>query len=197
MGIQGHSMSYLTSMLQGVSRVVFLLTTVLFWSGCQHDIDDASAPSTDSSLSFPSTASLCEDPSVPIQALGQSDALLVVGNHPSQKDNAVLHLMENAGLLVERITVDESNPTDAQGKAIVVIADSAGALASKFVDVRVPLLVLDYRAYAELGLTGPVANTDFGFASNQKNLQIVASGHPLAAGYTGSVDVVLNRLKLT
>ena len=125
-------------------------------------------------------------------SLGLPDALLVV-DHP-RADGGLGELLREQGFEVRVREVNEVQETDADGKALVVIAEGAGAAGTVFRAARVPVVVLAPRAFVTMGLTGPNEGVDFGFAPPQKLLTIVTPASPLAAGLIGTVRVTHQRM---
>jgi len=82
---------------------------------------------------------------------------------------------------------------DADGKALVVVSSTctASSVTTKFRQVVVPVVNWEFDVHDDLGLTGTTSGTDFGTsAGGQMNVSITNAGHVLAAGLTGSPQVV-------
>ena len=120
-----------------------------------------------------------------------ADTLIVVGAVPvSTGDAATISQLQSLGLTVTVIKDSASTAASANGKDLVVISDSVapGKVSNKFNQVPVPVLAFEPWVYDNLGMTGTVAQTDFGRSGNQTQLRIVGT-HPLTAGLSGIVTV--------
>jgi hypothetical protein len=86
---------------------------------------------------------------------------------------------------------DDGSAVDLTDTALVVIAGSveAASVGNKYRDVAVPVIVLEYSLYDDMGMTGAVENFDFG-TSGATTLQILDPGSDLAAGLSGVVTTV-------
>jgi len=159
-------------------------------------------------------AQRCDAANRPVRHLGVPDALLVVGDtsapegdnsaeRPShqegddfverrlhqESDNSVERRLRQEGFEVERRKASEVTAIDAEGRALVVIAETAGTAGSVFRTAAVPVVALAARAFADLGLTGGQEGVDYGFTAPQKKVVIVTAAHQLAAGLMGNVVV--------
>jgi hypothetical protein len=56
----------------------------------------------------------------------------------------------------------------------------------------VPLLIMEYTMVDEIGMTGQVSGTDYGFISNRLYWEVSMPQHPIASGLIDSVQFVLN-----
>lgn len=119
------------------------------------------------------------------------DVLLVVGRVPvTNGDAAVMSRLQSLGHAVTVVDDAASTAASANGKELVVISESvaSGSVGNKFNQVAVPLIVFEPWVYDNLGLTGTVASTDYGFTAGQTQLRMTGT-HPLTAGLTGNVTV--------
>ena len=121
-------------------------------------------------------------------------ALLVVGNanRLSVADNAIQNRLTGLGLTVTVADDDSVQASAATGKAVVLISSTVDPLkvGNKFASTAVPLIAWEGALFDDLGMTGPVAGTNFGEASRKKEVTIVQPSHPLAAGRSGTVTAV-------
>lgn len=80
---------------------------------------------------------------------------------------------------------------DATGKALVLISSTVTptSVGTKFRTVTVPVITWESGSFNNMGMTGST-NKDFGTKSTQTQIAITNSGHPLAAGLSGTVTVV-------
>ncbi|MCP5095663.1 MAG: hypothetical protein GY943_08940 [Chloroflexi bacterium] len=88
------------------------------------------------------------------------------------------------------VVQDERNVTaaDAVGKNLVIVSDSVNSrrIGTKLTDITVPFITWEAGLYDDMNMTAS-SNADLGFVSNQTQLTVTNSGHPLAAGLSGSV----------
>ena len=106
-------------------------------------------------------------------------------------DNALQAFMEKMG---HTVTLLDDNTADADMRAaaakanLVFISESVGSanVRNKITAVNTPMVITESWAWDEMGLTSGAGG---GQNAVTPNIQIVASGHPLAAGLTGSIPV--------
>src|SRR5690606_33469519 len=89
-------------------------------------------------------------------------------------------------------TYEELRAEDLQVCSLVVLSvfpQNAGVEEKlnslKMAELPVPIVCMEPVAFPALGLTGPKEDVDFGFARAPLMVDMVAPGHPLAAGYVG------------
>jgi acyl-CoA thioesterase-1 len=121
-------------------------------------------------------------------------ALLVVGNagQLSGADNAIRTRLVGLGLTVTVADDDSVQASAANGQAVVLISSTVdpSKVGNKFASTAVPLIAWEGALFDDLGMTGPVAGTNFGEAFSKKKVTIVQPSHPLAAGRSGTVIAV-------
>lgn len=108
------------------------------------------------------------------------DALLVVGSTTlNAVDNAIKTRLQNLGLTVTVKAATAAIGADASGKRVVVVSDtvSPANVTTKFKNVAVPVVTLDPQLFDDMGMTGTVANTDFGTLASQRSVAIANSTH--------------------
>jgi hypothetical protein len=119
--------------------------------------------------------------------------LLVTGSATlTAADAAIRSRLESLGYVVVVRTGAAATASDATGKAVVVISSTASAasVGTKFRNLTVPVACAESSLFPNLGMTGPIAGTDFGTASDQSEIVISDATHPLAAGLFGAVYLV-------
>jgi hypothetical protein len=81
---------------------------------------------------------------------------------------------------------------DATGKAIVVISSTVtpASVGTKFRTVNVPVVTWESGLFTNMGMTGST-NKDFGTLTKQTQVKITNAAHPMAAGLSGTVSVVI------
>jgi hypothetical protein len=81
---------------------------------------------------------------------------------------------------------------DATGKAVIVISSTVtpASVGTKFRTVAVPVVTWESGLFANMGMTGST-NKDFGTITKQTQVKITNPAHPLAAGLSGTVGVVM------
>jgi hypothetical protein len=60
------------------------------------------------------------------------------------------------------------------------------ASGTRFRATAVPVVTWEHALFDDMGMTGATLNTDFGFLDGQTALRVLAPGHPLAAGLSGT-----------
>ena len=123
------------------------------------------------------------------------DALLVIG--PSTiglADGVVRDSAIALGIPVVVKTASATSAADASGKSVVLISStvSPANIGAKFRDVPVGVVVWEAAVFDDMGMTGNRSSVDLGTISSQTSLNVVAPGHPLAAGLSGLIAVTSN-----
>lgn len=121
------------------------------------------------------------------------DVLYVAGSPMiGPHDQPFFDVLVGLGADVTVVQDDLSTGDDANGVCLVVVsASSTGSdVADKFRDVPVPVVSWEYAIYDDMDMTGDVIDTDFGPAEPEEDTTIVAPGHPLAAGLSGTLTVL-------
>lgn len=85
-------------------------------------------------------------------------------------------------------------PTDANGKDLIIISESAESVEvhTKLRDVALPIITWEGWLQDDLAMTGVSDSVDYGENLRQQTIRIVKPDHPLAAGLTGVVTTVTN-----
>jgi beta-N-acetylglucosaminidase/Glycosyl hydrolase family 20, domain 2/Bacterial Ig domain len=146
----------------------------------------ARAVAADGSAVTSSAARLTSGDPRPVLLLTGDDAPIPAGQTLSTGDAAVRDRLEYLGYPVVTGKGVDSVPSDADGKAAVVISStlSSGSVGSKFRDAAVP--VLTWEAYV-LDDMGMAANPGETFRVSQ--VDVTGTGSALAAGLSGVVPV--------
>jgi hypothetical protein len=122
----------------------------------------------------------------PVLLLTGTDAPIPEGSDLSAGDAAVRDRLEYLGHPVVTGMGEDSQPSDAEGKAAVVISStlSSGSIGTKFRDAEVPVLTWEAYVLDDMAMaTGP------GETFRTSALRITDAGSPLAAGLDGEVTV--------
>jgi len=119
---------------------------------------------------------------------------MVVGDaiNPPPADIVVRNHLTSLGFMMTLVSDENVIPADANGKVLVYISTTADSriVQTAMRDVTTPVLVSECNLYDDMGMTGPTPGIDYGYTDfNQTAVNIVDSGHPLAAGYSGVVSV--------
>lgn len=128
-----------------------------------------------------------------------ADTLLVVGAVPvSSGDASAVSQLQSLGQSVTVVEDGSSTTASANGKDLVVISDSVAPdqVSDKFNQVLVPVIVFEPWLYDNLGMTGPVAKTDYGRSGLQTQLRMSGT-HPLTGGLSGVVTVGTSSAKFS
>lgn len=141
-------------------------------------------------------------------ASAKPGVLLVVGRLPLDAgDAAVRGRLERLGFAVEVRDAGTARDEDAAGRRLIALSSTALAeelfdvpleLRTRFRNAGVPLLVWEPRLFHDLGLTaGNAHGVDWAAAPDRSRLAILDAGHPLAAGLSGTVEVVARPERLS
>ncbi len=126
-----------------------------------------------------------------------NEILFVVGDKtaPTGVDLVTALAFMNKGFILTTLNDSETNPADSVGKALVYISASIdpALLGNRLRDVPVPIIVAESYLFADMGLTGPIEDSDYGTikGSHQDSIDIFNPTHPLAAGLSGTVQVYI------
>jgi len=122
-----------------------------------------------------------------------ADILFITSNDPTHLpgDDALKAFLEKMG---HTVTYMDDNEADAAMRAaaakadLVFISESVGSanVRNKITAIDTPMVITESWAWDEMGLSGGAGG---GQNAVTPNVQIVAPGHPLAAGLSGSVPV--------
>lgn len=124
------------------------------------------------------------------------DILFVTGAATlNASDQRVKELVEGMGFQVVHKTDVAAGTADADEKAAVIISSTSnsGDVNTKFRDVSTPVLTWESYLYDDLHMTGGVQGTDYLFAYNKQQVNVLMPDHPLAAGLQGGVNVYQNQ----
>lgn len=120
--------------------------------------------------------------------------LFVVGsNPPNASDQQLMDFLQrrfNVEVVVEPGV--SLRKADFAGKRLVLISETTDSNDIKDVmpGLAQPAVVLEPAVFDDLGMTGPDWQDDFGDRRSQRYISIVDSTHVLAAGLTGTVNVI-------
>jgi len=118
-------------------------------------------------------------------------ALLVMGtNAPNGGEKIILARLENLGYSVTSLADAATAAANTVGQDVVVVSGMAkgGDLQTRIRDVRVPVVVMQADVFPVMGMTHSKTSS-FGTASNQLQVRILDSSHPLSAALTDTADV--------
>lgn len=135
------------------------------------------------------TATVDGEPSPPPAPSGKS-VLMVVGSTSVVPDEAAL--ISRLGVLGYDVTVTDDSLASADavdGEDLVLISQSVdvGVVGTKFRDLPIPVVIWKPWLYDDMGMTAPAA---LGTLSGSPYAVIVDSAHPLAAGLSGTVQLL-------
>jgi hypothetical protein len=117
-----------------------------------------------------------------------SGILFVVGNTSlNAGDQAVYNRLTGQGYTVTVVDDGDSESSDADGKALVIISSTvtANQVNTKFRDVTTPVLVWERELYDDMQLA-----SNSGRDNNETQVRIVGAGHVLAAGLANGSQTV-------
>ncbi len=126
----------------------------------------------------------------------EDGVLFIVDNASSMNasDQAIQNLIES---LAEDVTVvsDEAvTEADADERELIVVSATVdpAAMQADFSASAKPLLSMEAEGYSALGMTGSVADTDFGATEALTSLSVIDGSHPIANGFSGSAEVYVS-----
>ena len=123
------------------------------------------------------------------------EILMVVGtvSNPTLNaaDEAIRAKLESLGYNVRVMQAAASTTADATRKEMVVVSSTitSGDVAAKFRNVTIPVIMWEQAVQDDFGMTSLTDTTDRGTTTDQMDLEIINSTHPLAAGLSGVVTV--------
>ena len=112
-----------------------------------------------------------------------------------QGDDAIKAYLEGLGHTVTYFDDDEDEPTTEAAAAaadVVFISESvsSGRIRLEITEVETPMVITEAWAYDEMGLATLTSGVDEQIAVATTDIEIIAPGHPLAAGLTGTISVL-------
>jgi hypothetical protein len=122
-------------------------------------------------------------------------ALLVVGDpNALGPESGLVSRLHGLGFTVTLADDNTVTPADATGRSVVLISQSVGStvLGAKLRSVPQPVVIWKPAVYGDMGMTAVGANG----ATGTTAVSIIAPGHPLAAGRSGTVQVITTSLPL-
>ena len=121
------------------------------------------------------------------------DVLFVVGRTAlNAADNAVKTHLEEQGISVDVVKDYEVSSNDARGKALVLISSSAYPtwINAQFRDIQTPVITWQPYIWDDMQMTGTNGGTDYRIISRLDSVSVVNPNHALAAGLSGTVQVM-------
>ncbi|HEV2761514.1 MAG TPA: hypothetical protein VGV38_00870, partial [Pyrinomonadaceae bacterium] len=118
--------------------------------------------------------------------------LLVTGiGALNASDAAIKSRLESLGYKVAVKEGPSLSAADAAGMTVVFVSETVQSadVGAKLRDVGTPVVVSEAALFDDMGMTGPVIDTDFNNLGGQTQLTIADALHPLAAGLSGTVTV--------
>ena len=108
-------------------------------------------------------------------------------------DAAAKHLLEQLGYSVHVQSDGNAGSSDLNGKELIVISSTvhSGTLNGnvQLKNVNIPIIVWESYLFDNYRMTGTSANHDYGSTGGKKWTWIDDANHPLAAGYSGDIQV--------
>jgi uncharacterized repeat protein (TIGR01451 family) len=154
------------------------------WSGAGIGAYTLSVKATDNNGASSSTNGPTVNVAVPVLFVTGSTTL-------NTSDAAVKARLEALNCVVTVKDAASAATADATGKALVLISSTVtpATVGTKFRTVTVPVITWESGLFNNMGMTG-ATNKDFGTKTNQTQISVTNSAHPLAAGRSGNVTVV-------
>jgi hypothetical protein len=157
----------------GTSTTVATATTMSDADGTSTaDLDDTTAETT-------ATQPLCD------RALFVTADLDVEGNVDAPLYQRLIEL----GFTVTVVHKAESSPEDVAGNCLVIVSDigASGDVNTKFLDATVGVILLEPGLYDDMRLVA--SGSDLWWGDGHHEIDIIDPGHPLAAGFDGTVAI--------
>jgi hypothetical protein len=124
-----------------------------------------------------------------ISALDETNELM------QQGDDRIKAYLEGLGHTVTYLDDNEDEPTTeaaAMAADVVFISESvsSGAIRLEITEIETPMVLTEAWAYDEMGLATLTPDVDEQIDVATTDIEIIAPGHPLAAGLTGTISVL-------
>ena len=114
-------------------------------------------------------------------------------DHLNASDAAAKHLLEQLGYDVTVERDEQAGTSDLNGKELIVISSTvhSGTLNNNLnlKNTQIPIITWESYLFDNYKMTGTSANHDYGSQSGVKWAWIDNPNHPLAAGYSGDIQV--------
>jgi hypothetical protein len=113
---------------------------------------------------------------------------------PGQGDPPIVTHLEKRGFLVTLVDDNVSDPSDADGKDLIVISSTVGSgnVADKYTAIAVPILNWESFLFDDLLMAAVGNDVEYGTITGQTDIKIVHADHPLAAGLPAGPVPVYN-----
>jgi hypothetical protein len=147
-------------------------------------------------IRFNSREATTYQPQLTLLTTQQRSVLFAVGSTTLVPgDSAIQTRLQSLGFTVT-LKVPGSNanasikPTDADGKALVLVSSTVNAanVTNKLRNIPVPVLNWEFDVQDDFGMTNTSSGNDFGSATNQQNLTLTNLSHPMSAGLSSPVQ---------
>ncbi|MEM9622774.1 MAG: hypothetical protein AAF993_14065, partial [Pseudomonadota bacterium] len=131
-------------------------------------------------------------------AFGAEILFVTSTNTPPSSDQVLIDRLTSNGHNVTTVEDSSSLPGDDLGKDLIVISATVRSsdVNTKFKLSLVPVVTWEAFLYDDMGMTGPVANVDYGGDFNQQSIEVTGT-HTLTAFLQGTVaaSIVNNRFR--
>lgn len=120
-------------------------------------------------------------------------ALLVThSTTPTTAEGALKRRLGDLGHQVTVRTASAVTAADAGGKAVVVVSSTitSTSLGTKLRTIPQPVVVWEPWVFDDFAMTGPTAETNYGFSAVTTQLTIADPGHPITAGLSGTITIL-------
>ena len=107
-------------------------------------------------------------------------------------DAAAKSRLEALGFNVTVVDDNQSATTDADGKGLIFISSTtlSSNVNTKYRDVEIPVICYESYLFDDFKMTGNAAGHDYGTQGNVSKIVIENNAHPLAAGLSGTVNIL-------
>jgi hypothetical protein len=113
--------------------------------------------------------------------------LLVTDRILKEGDMLVQKRLIDNGHQVTLIADHQVQPSDAEGHHVILISSTSLStqVGDRLRNVQVPIVCWEPYLYDDLGMTGPVVDTDFGWLSEQTTIHVNGTSSPISVGVFG------------
>ncbi|UOQ48677.1 pectate lyase [Gracilibacillus caseinilyticus] len=124
------------------------------------------------------------------RSVGSGKSLLYIGNDIPADHKTIAHLETLGFNNIELIRAEDAVTSDAEGHDIVFVGESGGSadIGQKFMNVKIPVIYAKGWVVDDVHLSS-AASGDSGDIDGQTSISIQNSDHPLAAGFTDTVEI--------
>jgi hypothetical protein len=129
----------------------------------------------------------------------QPTATLISGSSSGQSaDAAIVQRLQSLGFTVNIKSASTVSSADVAGSQLVLISSTTDStsLGQRLRDVSIPVICWEPYLFDDMGMTGLLLDTDYGWASQGTSVSMLDSSHPLAAGLAGAITLTSSSVRM-